>query len=119
MIHGINNDNNINNLLGSQLSEQAEALGATNPISGSNTNPYESNKNYLVDETSISKEAFYLYQRELDIKNFTNMVMQLAPNEERMSELFANGVKDPFERFNTDKLINNKKLLKDLDINFS
>jgi len=117
MIYGINNnDNNLNNLLGTQLSEQTEALGVTNPISGTNSNPYEKDKNYLVDETSISKEAFYLYQRELDIKNFTNMAMSIKSDDERIAELFKSGVKDPFERFNTDKLANNEKLLKDLNV---
>lgn len=116
MIYGINNDNNMNNILGAQLSEQTEALGVTNPISGTGTNPYEKDRSYLVDETSISKEAFYLYQRELDIKNFTNMAMNMLPDDARMKELFDSGVKDPFEIFNTDKLVNNEKLLKDLNV---
>ena len=64
----------------------------------------------------ISKEAFYLYQRELDIKNFTKIAMNTESDKERMLELFESGVKDPFERFNTDKLANNTKLLNDLDL---
>ena len=121
MIYGINNDNsNLNNLLGTQLSEQTEALGSTNPISGSNINPYENNKNYIVDESLISKNAmdlYYQYQRELDIKKFNDIAINMPVDMERMDELFQSGVKDPFLRFNTDKLVNNTRLLSDLDVN--
>ena len=57
MLNGINNENNnLNNLnlLNTQLTEQTEATGATNPIEGSKVNPYEKDKNYLVDETIMN-----------------------------------------------------------------
>lgn len=121
MIYGINNDNNnLNNLLGTQLSEQTEAIGVTNPIGNGSVNPYENNKNYIVDESLISKNAmdlYYQYQRELDVKKFTNIAMNTDFDMERMDKLFQSGVKDPFIRFNTDKLVNNTRLLSDLDVN--
>lgn len=129
MLSGINNENsNLNNLLNTQLTEQTEATGATNPIDGSKVNPYEKDKNYLVDETIISNDAMRKYMEEIiakqnqelekqnDIKNFTNMVMNSEVDMDRMNELFKNGVQDPFERFDTDKLLDNEKFLTDLNV---
>ena len=129
MLNGINNENsNLNNLLNTQLTEQTEATGATNPIDGSKVNPYEKDKNYLVDETIISNDAMRKYMEEIiakqnqelekqnDIKNFTNMVMNSEVDMDRMNELFKNGVQDPFERFDTDKLLDNEKFLTDLNV---
>ncbi len=120
MLNGINNNNsNLNNLLGTQLSEQTEALGATNPIGNGSVNPYENNKGYIIDESLISKNAmdlYYQYERELDIKKFNDIAMNMPADMARMDELFQSGVKDPFLRFNTDKLVNNTRLLNDLDV---
>ncbi len=129
MLNGINNENsNLNNLLNTQLTEQTEATGATNPIDGSKVNPYQKDKNYLVDETIISNDAMRKYMEEIiakqnqelekqnDIKNFTNMVMNSEVDMERMNELFKNGVEDPFERFDTNKLLENEKFLTDLNV---
>ena len=131
MLNGINNENNnLNNLnlLNTQLTEQTEATGATNPIEGSKVNPYEKDKHYLVDETIISNDAMRKYMEEIiakqnqelekqnDIKNFTNLVMNTEVDMDRMNELFKNGVQDPFERFDTDKLVDNEKFLTDLNV---
>lgn len=129
MLNGINNENsNLNNLLNTQLTEQTEATGATNPIDGSKVNPYEKDKNYLVDETIISNDAMRKYMEEIiakqnqelekqnDIKNFTSLVMNTEVDMDRMNELFKNGVEDPFERFDTDKLVDNEKFLTDLNV---
>lgn len=131
MLNGINNENNnLNNLnlLNTQLTEQTEGTGATNPIEGSKVNPYEKDKNYLVDETIISNDAMRKYMEEIiakqnqelekqnDIKNFTNLVMNTEVDMDRMNELFKNGVEDPFERFDTDKLVDNEKFLTDLNV---
>ena len=131
MLNGINNENNnLNNLnlLNTQLTEQTEATGATNPIEGSKVNPYEKDKNYLVDETIISNDAMRKYMEEIiakqnqelekqnDIKNFTNLGMNTEVDMDRMNELFKNGVEDPFERFDTDKLVDNEKFLTDLNV---
>ena len=69
MLNGINNENsNLNNLLNTQLTEQTEATGATNPIDGSKVNPYQKDKNYLVDETIISNDAMRKYMEEIIAK---------------------------------------------------
>lgn len=129
MLNGINNENNnLNNLLNTQLTEQTEATGMTNPIDGSKVNPYQKDKNYLVDETIISNDAMRKYMEEViakqnkelekqtDINNFTELLMNTPLDMDRMNELFKNGVEDPFERFDTDKLVDNEKLLTDLNV---
>ena len=130
MLNGINNENsNLNNLINTQLTEQTGATGFTNPITGNSVNPYEQDrKNFLIDETIISNDAMKKYmeeiiakqnkelERQTDIKNFTNLVMNTDVDMDRIEALFKDGVEDPFERFDTDKLVNNEKLLTDLNV---
>ena len=130
MLNGINNENsNLNNLINTQLTEQTGATGVTNPITGNSVNPYEQDrKNFLIDETIISNDAMKKYmeeiiakqnkelERQTDIKNFTNLVMNTDVDMGRIEALFKDGVEDPFERFDTDKLVNNEKLLTDLNV---
>ena len=130
MLNGINNENsNLNNLINTQLTEQTGATGVTNPITGNSVNPYEQDrKNFLIDETIISNDAMKKYMEEIiakqnkelerktDIKNFTNLVMNTDVDMGRIEALFKDGVEDPFERFDTDKLVNNEKLLTDLNV---
>ncbi len=130
MLNGINNENsNLNNLINTQLTEQTGATRVTNPITGNSVNPYEQDrKNFLIDETIISNDAMKKYmeeiiakqnkelERQTDIKNFTNLVMNTDVDMDRIEALFKDGVEDPFERFDTDKLVNNEKLLTDLNV---
>lgn len=118
MLYGINNNNDNNILLGSQLLGQEAVNGVTNPILEEKENPYSAGSPYLVDESAISKTAYALYQREVDIKNFTKDVMNMEDDTERMTALFNKGVLDPFEVLNIDKLLDNEELLKDLEVNF-
>lgn len=105
-------------LLGAQLSGQEGVLGVTNPLLEEKENPYNASSPYLVDESAISKTAYALYEREMDIKNFAKDVVRMEDNADRMAALFKSGVVDPFEVFDTDKLVNNDKLLRDLTVNF-
>ena len=79
--------------------------------SGYNTNPY-------VDRTEISSNAMELFQRDLDIKKFTKLAAE-NPEDlsymEKMQELFADGVLDPFEEDVMSKLVTNSKLWDDLN----
>ena len=69
MLNGITN----NGILNTQLDKNSEVFGvATNPIK----NPYQNvDKGLFIDETSISREAFQMYQKDLDVKNFTNLAL--------------------------------------------
>ena len=45
-------------------------------IQNKNKNPYaEIDKTLLIDESNISKEAIKLYQRDLEVKKFTNLAL--------------------------------------------
>lgn len=118
MLHGINN-NGDNNILNTQISGQDELNKVvTNPIQG--VNPRSAmNKAYLIDESAISKEAFYLYQREIDIQQFTKLAMSNPDDTSHVgmvNNLFANGVIDPFCSDNVNQLVTNKQFLQDLDL---
>jgi len=115
MLDGINLSEELN---GSQTDKQLESIGSvvTNPIN----NPYKNaDKNLLIDETSLSEEAVKLYQKEQDVKQFTNLAMsdpQDLSHEDIISNLFSNGVTDLLSDENFSKLAENSSLLNDLEL---
>lgn len=112
MVNGVNNQGGI---LNSQLDKQNE-IGkvVTNPIN----NPYKKiDENLLIDETAISNQALNMYQKEQDIKNFTNLAMsnpEDMSHEEILAGLFDKGVIDPFSQELAGELSQNQRLLDDL-----
>lgn len=123
MLNGINNNDN-NELINARLNGQG-GIGSvvTNPIS--NSNPYvKEAKHNLIDISSISTDAYYLYQREQDVNHFTKIAlagMSDTSYNERVEELFANGVANPFAVEDTETLANdllgNEDFLKDIEFN--
>lgn len=114
MLNGVNNNDGI---LNSQLDKQNEVSKVTtNPIK----NPYQnSDKNLLIDETSISSQAVKLYQREQDIKNFTKLAMsdpEDMSHENIIDSLFRKGISDPFADEALSGLADNQRLLDDLGL---
>ena len=81
-------------------------------------NPYSNiDRNLLVDETDISNEAVNLYQKDLDIKKFTNLAMSDPDNNDCNLLVFKNvfGSQDTnFENKIIEGIFNNKEFLKDL-----
>ena len=76
------------------------------------TNPY-------VDKTEISSDAMELFQRDLDIKHFTQTAtsdMNNFSHLERMKELFSQGVVDVYEDDVLSELVTNSKLWNDLEL---
>ena len=63
-------------------------------ITGINTatNPIENDKNYFIDESEISNAAFEKYQREVDIKEFSEIL--LSTDEKEANSLVLNKVFD-------------------------
>lgn len=113
MLNGINNNEGI---LNSQTDKQSEVSKlTTNPI---RSNPYSNvNKNLLIDETAISSEAVKLYEREQDIKKFTNLAMSDSDDlshEQIIANLFDKGAVDPFSDDALSQLSSNQNLLDDL-----
>lgn len=81
-------------------------------------NPYaDIDKNLLIDETSISKEAVALYQKDLDIKKFSQLAMS-DPEDTSHNSLVAENVfsanDEKFDNKIMDGLFENKSFLKDL-----
>ena len=123
MLNGINNNDN-NELINSRLTGQ-NGIGSvvTNPIG--NNNPYTKDAKYnFVDVSSISSDAYFLYQREIDIKNFTELSlagMSDTSYNDRVEALFAEGVVDPFLVENTsllaDDMLKSEDLVKELEFN--
>lgn len=116
-----NIDNNSNNM---GLSSKLVRQDSLNSILGSNmlkrgTNNIVDNSNLLIDSSDISKRAMQMYQRELDIKNFTQLATSDPENtshEKLMQELFSKGVVDVFEDSTVASLSNNKSLIDDLGL---
>ena len=74
--------------------------------------------NPYVDKTEISSDAMKLFQRDLDIKKFTQIAME-NPEDisylEKMQELFSKGIADPYEDEVLAELVTNSKLWDDLN----
>ena len=112
MLNGVNNNEGS---LKTQLDKQTE-------VSSVVTNPLKSNyqnvdKSLLIDETAISNKAIQLYQKEQDIKQFTNLAMsnpEDLSHEDIIANLFDKGVVDPFSDGILGELSQNQKLWNDL-----
>ena len=120
MLNGINDNNE---LINARLNGQT-GIGnvVTNPIG--NNNPYTKDAKYnFIDVGDISKDAYYLYQREKDVKQFTQLAMSGMEDKsynDRVEELFSQGVTDPFLVDNTELLARdlmlNEEFVKDIEI---
>ena len=115
-----NIDNNSNNIgLNSQLVRQDSLNRILGTGTGKNhTNPID-NSNFLIDSSDISNRAIKMYERELDVKKFTELATSDPENtshNKMVEELFSKGVIDVFEDSAIDALVNNKSLLNDLEL---
>lgn len=119
MLGNIDNNSN-NNILGNKLVQQDSLnniLGTG--LSRRNSNNIVDNSNFLIDSSDISNKAMQMYQRELDIKNFTQLATSDPENtshEKLMEELFSKGVVDVFEDNTVASLSTNKSLIDDLGL---
>lgn len=80
------------------------------------TNPIE-DKNVFLNKMTHS--ALNLYERKCDVNNFSKLVLSDPENDSHnriMDELFASGVKDPFEESKLTQLSDNKRFLRDLGL---
>lgn len=115
-----NVDNNSNELaLNSRLIRQ----DSLNSVLGTNMqrrpNNVVDNSNFLIDSSDISSRAIQMYERELDIKNFTQLATSNPENtnhNEMVEELFSKGIVDVFEDSTIAALSTNKSLLDDLGL---
>ncbi len=87
-------------------------------IQNKNKNPYaEIDKTLLIDESNISKEAIKLYQRDLEVKKFTNLALS-NPEDTSHNKLVMEKVFQADDGEFSEKVIegmfNNRNFLKDL-----
>ena len=76
------------------------------------SNPY-------IDKSEISLDAMKMFQRDLDVKKFTQIATENPEDISylaRMRELFDDGVVDPFEDEVLSELVTNSKLRDDLEL---
>jgi len=115
----------LGNVTNSLLEAKMQRQESLNSILGSNiiknkSNGYGAqNQDLLIDSTDISKTAVDMYQRELDIKNFTKLATSDQENtshNDLVEKLFAKGVVDVFEDNIIASLSQNKSLLQDLNL---
>lgn len=114
-----NNINDNDSFYNSQLGNQANVVNlallranAAKHSAGKSLNPY-------VDKTEISSNAIELFQKDCDIRKFNKIAMSEEKDFsylERMQELFSDGVVDAYEDDVMSELVNNPKLLSDLEL---
>ena len=113
MFNNINDSNR--DLLNSQYNTN-NVINIASIRSNFNKNGYVSNP--YVDKTEISSDAMKLFQKDLDIKNFTKLILDSKDDIsylEKMNELFKDGVVDPYEEDILSELASNPKLLNDIE----
>ena len=97
--HDVNGQNQIK-----QNEVEKTKLNTRNPYAGVD-------KNLLVDESDISKEALKMYERDLDIKRFSALAMS-DPEDLSHNVLVVND--ESFDSKIIEGIFNNKMFLKDL-----
>ena len=109
------NNINDNNLL--QFNNTSNIINLANVRSSLQKNTYTTSP--LVDKTEISSNAMKLFQKDLDIKKFTQIAMDDSDDTsylEEIEKLFSEGVTDPFEPDAMSMLVTNSKLWDDLNL---
>lgn len=114
MVDGVNNKDGIGN---SQIEQQLSVSKVvTNPFK----NPYQNqDNNLLIDEAALSTTAMNLYQREKDIAQFNDLALsdpEDLSHDQLVSDLKDKGIVDPFSDEALQALLENEKLLKDLEL---
>lgn len=112
------NNINDNNFYNTQLENQSKIVNLALMRANANKSSAD-NKNPYVDKTEISANAIELFQKDCDIKKFNKIAMSDSDDFshlDRVKELFADGVIDPYEDDVLEELINNPKLWDDLEL---
>ena len=93
----------------SQNLDRIKEIGATNPFEATNAN-------YFVDESDISSEAIQKYERELDVKKFSDILMQYDEQdalEEVLQQAFNGTISIDNDEF-LSELLTNEEFLNDI-----
>ena len=114
--------NNINNNNGfsygnSQLNNASNVINLASIRANLQKSGYASSP--YVDSSEISSNAMQLFQKDMDIKKFTEIATSNQEDKsyiERVQKLFSEGVVDAFEDDVLKELVNNQKLWDDLNL---
>lgn len=101
--------NNSESVTQSQNLDRIKEIGATNPYE-------KASSKYFVDESEISFEALKKYEHELDVKKFSEILMQT--DEKQALEQVLQGVFDGSISIDNDEflseLLTNEEFLNDI-----
>jgi len=115
MVNGLNINDELNT--NAQLDSQ---LGVSSVSQVSSKNPYmTADKNLFVDEASISSQAMSLYQKDQDVQKFTSLATsdpQDTSANDLVSNLFSQGVTDPYSDETLSSVAGNSQLISDLGL---
>lgn len=99
---------------GSESITQSQSLDR---IKGYTTNPFEENESgFFIDESHISSAAIQKYEREIDIKNFSEVLKETdekAANELVLQKAFEGSLSIENDEF-LSELLNNEDFLNDI-----
>lgn len=116
MLNKVNDSlNNTSNVVNNQVTQ---ATGADSAALLGKKNPYSKiDSNLLIDELDISDNAIKLYQKDIDIKNFTKLALS-DPGDISHNKLVASQIENGVINLNDNEIIDglfsNTKFLKDL-----
>ena len=99
----------------SETVKQSQNLDRINQIGA--TNPFENaNADYFVDESNISSEAIAKYERENDVKKFSDILMQYDEKdalEQVLQKVFDGSISIDNDEF-LSELLTNEDFLNDI-----
>ena len=99
----------------SESVKQSQNLDRINQIGA--TNPFEkANSDYFVDESNISSEAIAKYERENDVKKFSDILMQYDEKdalEQVLQKVFDGSISIDNDEF-LSELLTNEDFLNDI-----
>lgn len=93
----------------SQNLDRISQIGATNPFE-------KANADYFVDESDISSEAIKKYEHELDVKKFSDILMEYDEKdalEEVLQQVFNGTISIDNDEF-LSELLTNEDFLNDI-----
>jgi len=104
----------------SELISQSQNLNSLDRITSyGSQNQVENDKNFFVDQSDISTQAFEKYQREEDIKEFSKALMNMS--EKEANDLVISNALDGTISFDQsdiiNELLNNTDLINDISQN--
>jgi len=113
MLNGIHNNDNISN--NNYINRESNITQITDAQKKYATSPFQNS--HFIDSMQISTDALNLYQKEQDVKKFTNLALSDENDSSHMElieKAFSKGSISPFFDDNLENLLSNQKLWDDI-----